>query len=509
MSHFENYSTLKTIRKRKKSRCRIATVEQIEKLWSFLVETKRLKMAAATAELDPKLESDNEGEDGEEEQDQEVSTNAATNGNGAPAKKKKNKKKKKKIGPPVPVATNGAPASTLTMDKSIHFTSTLPEEEFLSYCNTILANTVPKDLPPKDKLLEMPKKFENYRFTGSLRPAYVSKRVQCPDFIAKPDYAITGISISEQEQDRKGQIHVYSPEEIAKVRKACLIGREVLDIAGRYLRAGVTGDEIDRIVHQACIERNAYPSPLNYYDFPKSLCVSVNEIICHGIPDFRPLQNGDIVNIDISVYVDGVHSDLNEMFFIGECDEESKKLVKAAYLALAEACKQIKPGTFYRDVGQEISKIATKNGCAVVKKYSGHGVGRLFHCLPTIPHYPHNKAIGIMRPGHIFTIEPMLNLGTNWGDILWPDNWTAATKDGKRSAQFEHTFLVTETGCEILTQRPGRSKTEMIWDDELEKLLTRPGTPYSPKSEVKTEIPVLPVSKPANNTSEKIENEQK
>jgi len=249
-----------------------------------------------------------------------------------------------------------------------------------------------------------------------------------------------------------------------------------LDIAGRYVRAGVTGDDIDRIVHYACIERNAYPSPLNYYDFPKSVCVSVNEIICHGIPDFRPLQDGDIVNIDISVYVDGVHSDLNEMFMIGEVDEEGRNLVKTAYLALQAACRMIKPGTYYRDVGSEITKVATKGGCAVVRKYSGHGVGKLFHCTPTIPHYAHNKGVGIMRPGHIFTIEPMLNVGTNWGDILWPDNWTAATKDGKRSAQFEHTFLVTETGVEILTARPGTSRTAMVWNDELEARLTRPGS---------------------------------
>jgi methionyl aminopeptidase len=311
--------------------------------------------------------------------------------------------------------------------------------------------------------------------------------VQCPPHIVAPDYAVTGRSISEQKADRSASIHVHTPEEIAKMRHACAIGREVLDIAGRFLRAGLTGDEIDRIVHHACIERNAYPSPLNYYDFPKSVCVSVNEIICHGIPDFRALQDGDIVNIDVSVYIDGFHADLNEMYMIGEVDEDSKRLVKTSYLALQAACAMIKPGTFYRDVGMEITKVATKGGCAVVKKYSGHGVGKLFHATPTIPHYAHNKGVGIMRPGHIFTIEPMLNLGTNWGDVLWPDNWTAATKDGKRSAQFEHTFLVTETGCEILTAIPGTSRTEMVWDDALEAKLQRPGS--GAPSTSKTEAP--------------------
>ena len=123
-----------------------------------------------------------------------------------------------------------------------------------------------------------------------------------------------------------------------------------------------------------------------------------------------------------------------------------------------------------------ISKVAGKNGCAVVKKYCGHGVGKLFHCAPSVPHYAKNKAIGIMRPGHVFTIEPMLNLGSDWGDVLWPDNWTAATRDGKRSAQFEHTFLVTETGCEILTAHPSESRTEMVWNEALEARLTRPGS---------------------------------
>jgi methionyl aminopeptidase len=484
--------------RRNRRRSRIANLEQLQRLKAFVGRNsnKRLKKMADSAKLDPEVDSHDEEE--EEGTDVPIGTAQAattTPANGAPAKKKKTKKKKKKaeVASSTEAAKGGsalsAAARTSPTEKFNHV-STLPEEEFLKYCKTILANTAPKDLPPVEKLLEIPKKFENYRFTGSLRPTFVTKRIQCPDSIAKPDYAVTGISLSEQEDDRKAQIHVYSPQEIAKVRKACMIGREVLDIAGRYARAGVTGDELNRIVHEACIERNAYPSPLNYYDFPKSVCVSVNEIICHGIPDFRPLENGDIVNIDVSVYVDGVHADLNETFLIGECDEESKKLVKTAYLALAEACKQIKPGTFYRDVGQEISRIAGKNGCAVVKKYCGHGVGRLFHCMPSIPHYAHNKAVGIMRPGHIFTIEPMLNLGTNWGDVLWPDNWTAATKDGKRSAQFEHTFLVTETGCEILTARPGTSKSEMIWDDELEQRLTRPGTPY-PTTEVATGIPPI------------------
>jgi methionyl aminopeptidase len=203
----------------------------------------------------------------------------------------------------------------------------------------------------------------------------------------------------------------------------------------------------------------------------------VNEVICHGIPDCRPIQDGDIVNIDVSAYYDGVHADLNETFLVGNVDEDGRKLVRTAWECLQVACKMIKPGTFYRDVGNEIQRVATKNNCGVVRKYCGHGTGRLFHTVPTIPHYKDNKAPGVMCAGHIFTIEPMINLGGvgNWGDASWPDNWTVVTTNGMRSSQFEHTFLVTETGCEILTARPGTSTKEMIWDEAFEQALTRPG----------------------------------
>ena len=302
-------------------------------------------------EVEDDHEEDDEADEGEDKE-------AKPSNNGAAKKKKKKKAKKKKAASAAngESAIPGAPTTSAVISKpAYNAVSSLPEEEFAAYCADVLKKTEVADLPPLEKRLELPDKFKYYNFTGTLRPTFVSKRVTCEPHIATPDYAVTGQSISEQLADRKGVIPVNSPSDIAKIRHACAIGREVLDIAGRYLRAGVTGDEIDRIVHHACMQRNAYPSPLNYYDFPKSVCVSVNEIICHGIPDFRPLKDGDIVNIDVSVYVDGVHSDLNETFFIGEVDEESKKLVKTAYLALQAACAMIKPGTFYRDVGNEIS----------------------------------------------------------------------------------------------------------------------------------------------------------
>lgn len=235
------------------------------------------------------------------------------------------------------------------------------------------------------------------------------------------------------------------------MRTACRLAREVLDIAAAAIRYGITTDAIDEIVHNATIERNAYPSPLNYRNFPKSVCTSVNEVICHGIPDQRKLREGDIVNIDVSLYYQGYHGDLNETYTVGRVDDDSKKLIRTARECLDEAIKLCKPGALFRDIGKTIEPIARSNGCATVRTYTGHGINDLFHCSPNVPHYAKNKAIGTMKAGMVFTIEPMINLGHNWSEVHWPDNWTATTVDGKRSAQFEETLLITETGVEVLT----------------------------------------------------------
>jgi len=284
----------------------------------------------------------------------------------------------------------------------------------------------------------------------------------------KPDYANHPKGISEEEKLDKASniaIKVYSLEEIEGIRKACKIGREVLDIAGAAVKSGVTTDFLDSIVHEETIKKGAYPSPLNYYKFPKSVCTSVNEVICHGIPDFRPLEDGDIVNLDISVYFNGYHADLNETFFVGTQSKDSIRLVECAYNSLAAAIAIVKPGTLYRDLGQEIFRVAHSAECSIVRTYCGHGIGKLFHTAPNIPHYPKNKAKGAMQVGHIFTIEPMINLG-GFQDVLWPDDWTAVTRDGSRSSQFEHTILVTEHGCELLTARPGEPTDRMIWNPD-------------------------------------------
>ncbi|EIW85213.1 methionine aminopeptidase [Coniophora puteana RWD-64-598 SS2] len=296
--------------------------------------------------------------------------------------------------------------------------------------------------------------WANFRYTGSMRPVYpLSPKREIPSHINRPDYANDASGIPHGELRRAGQPpRILSPEEITKMRTVCRYGREVLDLAAAAIRPGITTDAIDEIVHKAIIERNAYPSPLNYRNFPKSVCTSINEVICHGIPDQRKLREGDIVNLDISVYYDGFHSDLNATYPVGEIDEASKKLIRTTRECLDEAIKMCKPGALFRDLGKVIEPIARANGCSVVRQYTGHGTNDLFHTAPNIPHYSKNKAVGTMKPGMTFTIEPMINLGSNGEPVHWNDNWTATTVDGKRSAQFEETLLITETGVEILTQ---------------------------------------------------------
>nr|BAN21190.1 methionine aminopeptidase [Riptortus pedestris] len=293
-----------------------------------------------------------------------------------------------------------------------------------------------------------------YRFTGKLRPFKQTPKRAVPPLIGRPDYADhpEGIPLSEQQMRGSAFIKVLSDEEIEGMKVACKLGREVLEEAAKVIDIGVTTDEIDRIVHEACIERECYPSPLNYYQFPKSCCTSVNEVICHGIPDLRPLSNGDICNVDITVYHRGYHGDLNETFWIGDVSDIGKKLTKVTWECLQKAIDIVKPGEKYREIGNVIQKHAQAHGFSVVRSYCGHGIHQLFHTAPSIPHYAKNKAVGVMKAGHCFSIEPMISQGT-WRDESWPDKWTAVTADGMLSAQFEHTLLVTNNGCEILTGR--------------------------------------------------------
>ncbi|CAJ1415028.1 unnamed protein product [Effrenium voratum] len=212
--------------------------------------------------------------------------------------------------------------------------------------------------------------FQGYKFTGSVRPGSVSPQMSPPEGCCLPDYALhpKGLPRSEFLRSRTKTIPVLEGEDLAKMRQVCSLGRDVLDLAARFLRPGVTGDEIDRVVYAACCDRRLFPSPLNYMGFPKSVCVSVNEVICHGIPDSRPLEEGDIVNLDVSVCFQGFHADLNETFFVGQCDEESHHLVKTTYNALKAASELIRPGTMYRQLGAAIEKEASSHGCSVVQR---------------------------------------------------------------------------------------------------------------------------------------------
>ncbi|OIQ82876.1 methionine aminopeptidase 2 [mine drainage metagenome] len=242
-----------------------------------------------------------------------------------------------------------------------------------------------------------------------------------------------------------------APETVERIRVASTIAAQARDEVGRHVVPGVTTDELDRIGHEFMVDHGAYPSTLGYRGFPKSLCTSVNEVICHGIPDSTVLLDGDIVNIDVTAYIGGVHGDTNATFAVGEIDEESALLIERTREALARAIKAVVPGRQVNVIGRVIEKYAQRFGYGVVRDYTGHGVGEAFHTGLVIPHYdaaPEHDTV--IEAGMVFTIEPMLNLGTpDW--VMWDDDWTVLTADGRRSAQFEHTLLVTDTGAEILT----------------------------------------------------------
>lgn len=339
----------------------------------------------------------------------------------------------------------------------------LKEDKVLVFCDQLCFRNgwaVHKAIHKADDGLDNYNPFPNYLFTGELRPVYpLLERRQLPKHIKRPDYALDGKPLLEIKNDRLGKIVVHPPKTLEKLRKCCKVAREVLDATAAHVAPGITTDELDAILHKECLKRNAYPSPLNYYNFPKLLCTSVNEVICHGIPDGYTLQDGDIINLDVTIFYLGVHADLNETYYVGDkakCDPDTVRLVETTRECLDKAIAMVKPGVAYRDFGEVIEKHAHANGCSVVRTYCGHGIGELFHSQPNVPHYLKNKAVGICKPGHVFTIEPMICLGT-WRDQTWPDNWTSVTQDGKYSAQFEHQLLVTEDGVEVLTARTEKS----------------------------------------------------
>jgi methionyl aminopeptidase len=243
---------------------------------------------------------------------------------------------------------------------------------------------------------------------------------------------------------------VKSPEVIDAMRVAGRIAAQALAEVGRRVAPGVTTDELDRVGHEFLLDHHAYPSTLGYKGFPKSLCTSINEVICHGIPDSTELRDGDIVNVDITAFIGGVHGDTDATFLVGDVDDQSRLLVERTHEAMMRGINAIAPGRQVNIIGRVVESYARRFGYGVVRDFTGHGVGQSFHSGLVIPHYDEDRATTVMETGMTFTIEPMLTLGSIDYQI-WADGWTVVTEDGSRTAQFEHTVLVTESGAEILT----------------------------------------------------------
>jgi len=249
-------------------------------------------------------------------------------------------------------------------------------------------------------------------------------------------------------------VTIKTPEQIEKMRIAGRLASEVLQMIEPYVKPGVTTDELDKLCHDYIVtEQKAIPAPLNYRGFPKSICTSVNHVVCHGIPGAKKLRNGDIINIDITVIKDGFHGDTSKMFFVGEPAIMARRLVEVTYECMALGIKMIRPGVRLGEIGHAIQKYAEQANFSVVREYCGHGIGLEFHEDPQVLHYGEAGTGMELVPGMIFTVEPMINAGGRHVKLL-PDQWTVVTKDHSLSAQWEHTVLVTEDGYEVLTRRP-------------------------------------------------------
>jgi methionyl aminopeptidase len=277
-----------------------------------------------------------------------------------------------------------------------------------------------------------------------LVPGTVSPTRHVPSSIPRPEYV-----------GRPGPAPYTGPEvqdaeTVERMRIASRIAARAMEEAARAVAPGVTTDELDRIAHDYMVDHHAYPSDLGYRGFPKSLCTSVNEVICHGIPDSTVLHDGDIVNLDVTAYIHGVHGDCNATYLVGDVDEQSRLLVERTRESLDRAIKAVRPGRQINVIGRVIESYAKRFGYGVVRDFTGHGINTSFHSGLIIPHYDDPRATTVMRPGMTFTIEPMLTLGTHEYDI-WDDGWTVVTKDRRRTAQFEHTLVVTADGAEVIT----------------------------------------------------------
>jgi len=277
----------------------------------------------------------------------------------------------------------------------------------------------------------------------SLHPGRLSPARQVPASIVRPEYV-------GKKRPTLGEADVKDADTIARMRVACRLAAQALAEVGRHVQPGVTTDYLDQVGHEFLVSHGAYPSTLGYRGYPKSLCTSLNEVICHGIPDDTVIRDGDIVNVDITAFIGGVHGDTNATFLAGDVDEDSRLLVERTHEAMTRGIRAVAPGRPLNAIGRVIESYAKRFGYGVVRDFTGHGIGTTFHSGLIVPHYDDPDNDVTMEAGMTFTIEPMLTLGTIKYDI-WPDGWTAVTRDRKRTAQFEHTILVTEGGHEILT----------------------------------------------------------
>jgi methionyl aminopeptidase len=251
-------------------------------------------------------------------------------------------------------------------------------------------------------------------------------------------------------------IHIKTDEEIELMRQSCRLAAEVLVMIEPYVKPGVTTNQLNDICHDYIVSNGAIPSPLNYRGFPKSICTSINDEICHGIPSDRKLRNGDVVNLDITTYLNDFHGDTSKTFFVGSPRKKSGRLVETCKEALQKGIEMVRPGGWLGDIGAAIQEFVEGRGYSVVREFCGHGIGKEFHEEPQVLHYG-NYGDGVeLKKGMVFTIEPMINLGGKDLRIL-PDKWTAVTLDGSLSAQFEHTMCVTDSGYEVLTRLDGQT----------------------------------------------------
>ena len=278
----------------------------------------------------------------------------------------------------------------------------------------------------------------------TLTPGRLSPVRPVPPGIQRPEY------VGRPQPARFTGPEVKDADTIARMRVAGRLAAQALVEVGRHVAPGVTTDELDRVGHEYLVAHDAYPSTLGYKGFPKSLCTSVNEVVCHGIPDSTRLESGDIVNVDITAYLGGVHGDTDATFLVGDVADEDRLLVERTEEALRRAIRAVRPGRPISVVGRVIESYARRFGYGVVREFTGHGIGTSFHSGLVVPHYDDETHDVVIEEGMTFTIEPMLNLGTAEWEI-WDDGWTVVTRDQRKSAQFEHTILVTSGEPEVLT----------------------------------------------------------